>query len=155
MERGIAVRLTRRHLIASAAAVLLPWPVRAQGRDHAVLVTAEPGSFVSLTALELRKAYLGFTVVHEGAFLQPVRNRSDPLIDQVFLQHVVSMSADVYERRLLTLSLRQGRARPREVRTMLELLHILQTVPHSISYAWEQDVQNLPGIHIVRTLWRG
>ena len=154
MERGAAVNLTRRNLIAAALATLLPWQSRAQGRDLAVLVTADPDSYAALATIEVRKLFLGFTIVYNGSVLQPVRNRSDELLDQVFLQHVVSMSADVYERRLLALSLRQGRARPREVRSRDELLRVLKSVRHSVSYAWQDDVAGLSDIHVVRTIWR-
>lgn len=154
MERGAAVKLTRRSLVAGLVATALPWQSRAQVRDHAVLVTADPDSYASLASIEVRKLFLGFTIVHNGNVLQPVRNRSDELLDQVFLQHVVTMSADAYERRLLALSLRQGRARPREVRSRNELLRVLKSVRHSVSYAWQDDVEGLSDIHVVRTLWR-
>lgn len=154
MEHGAAVKLTRRSLLASLIATALPWQSRAQGRDIAVLVTADPDSYTALASIEVRKLFLGFTIVHNGAVLQPVRNRSDELLDKVFLQHVVSMSADAYERRLLALSLRQGRARPREVRSRDELIRVLKTVRHSLSYAWQADVDSLGDIHVVRTLWR-
>ncbi len=154
MEHCAAVKLTRRNLIAGTLATLLPLPSRAQIRDHAVLVTAEPLSSQSLTALDVRKLFLGFTVAQGGWVLQPVRNRSDELLDQVFLQHLVSMSGDAYERRLLALSLRQGRARPREVHSREELLRVLKSVRHSISYAWNEDVDGLSDIQIVRTIWR-
>ncbi len=144
--------LTRRKLVTGALAALLPWQSRAQVRDHAVLLTSEPD--MSLATLEVRKLFLGFSIVHDGNFLQPVRNRSDALLDQVFLQHVVSMSADAYERRLLTLSLRQGRARPREVRSLEELLRVLRTVKHTVSYAWQAEIEGQAGIRIVRTIWR-
>ena len=154
MERGTAVKLTRRSLLAGLLAAALPWRSRAQGRDIAVLVTADPDAYASLASIEVRKLFLGFTIVHNGSVLQPVRNRSDELLDQVFLQHVVSMSDDAYERRLLAMSLRQGRARPREVRSRDELIRVLKTVRHSISYAWQADVEGLSDIHVVRTLWR-
>lgn len=154
MERGTAVKLTRRSLLAALLATALPWQSRAQGREIAVLVTADRDLYGSLATIEVRKLFLGFTIVHNGSVLQPVRNRSDELLDQVFLQHVVSMSADAYERRLLALSLRQGRARPREVRSRDELIRVLKTVRHSVSYAWLADVEGLGDIHVVRTLWR-
>jgi len=154
MERRASVTLTRRSLITGMLATAMAWPSRALGRDHAVLVTAESDPDLSLATLEVRKLFLGFTIVHDGNALQPVRNRSDELLDQIFLQHVVSMSVDAYERRLLVQSLRQGRARPREVRSREELLHVLTTVRHTISYAWQADIEGVADIHVVRTLWR-
>ncbi|MDH4260701.1 MAG: hypothetical protein OEW16_10445 [Gammaproteobacteria bacterium] len=148
------MKLTRRRLVTGMLATALAWPCRAQGRDHAVLVTAESDPDLSLATLEVRKLFLGFTVVHDGRVLQPVRNRSDDLLDQIFLQHVVSMSAEAYERRLLARFLRQGRARPREVRSREELLRALTSVRHSVSYAWQADVEGVPDVHVIRTLWR-
>ena len=154
MEHGAAVKLTRRSLLAGLMATALPQQSRAQRRDIAVLVTSEPDPDLSLASLEVRKLFLGFTIVHDGNVLQPVRNRSDQFLDQIFLQHIVSMSVDAYERRLLAQSIRQGRVRPREVRSREELLRVLTRVHHSVSYAWQADIEGVPDIHVVRTLWR-
>jgi hypothetical protein len=76
------------------------------------------------------------------------------LLDKIFLQHVISMSAEAYERRVLSMSLRQGRPRPTEVYSRDALIRDLLEIPHSVSFSWQTDVQDVPGIRAVRTLWR-
>ena len=70
------------------------------------------------------------------------------------MQHVMTMSAEAYERRLLAMTLQQGRPRPLEVRTRDDLVTALLGIPHSVSFAWQSDLDGIAGIHAVRVLWR-
>ncbi len=146
--------LTRRTLlglmVATAAHAAGP-----PARERAiVLFSTDPDPDMSLATLELRKLYLGFTVRHDGHPLRPVRNRTDATLDAVFLQYVVAMSEEIYQRRLLELSLQQGRPRPIEV-TSLDALARAMAAPHGISFAWEADLARIPGAQASRVLWRG
>ena len=124
-------------------------------RDRSiVLFTTEPDPDMSLATLDLRKLYLGFTVRHEGHQLRPIRNRCDETLDAVFLQYVMAMSEEIYERRLLELSLQQGRPRPIEVTSLDELIRAMAVAPHSVSFAWSTDLARIPGAHPIRVLWR-
>lgn len=146
--------LTRRAFLQSCAAVLAGGAARAEVGDAVVLVTAEPDPDFTLATIELRRLFLGFTVIHDGHALRPVRNRSDERLDQVFYQHVVAMSPEAYERRLLSLSLQQGRPPPLVVRSHQDLLDTLATVPHAISYAWRRDIAGIERLQEVRVLWQ-
>lgn len=153
MERGLAMRFTRRSvlgmMLASAAHAAGP-----PARERAiVLFSTEADPDLSLATLELRKLYLGFTVRHDGHLLRPIRNRSDETLDAVFLQYVVSMSEEIYERRLLELSLQQGRPRPIEVNSLDALVRAM-AAPHGVSFAWHSDLARIPGAHLIRVLWR-
>ncbi|MCC7199299.1 MAG: hypothetical protein IT483_07310 [Gammaproteobacteria bacterium] len=128
--------------------------LRAHAGNSVVLVTTDTDPDFSLESIRLRKVFLGFAVLHDGHLLRPIRNRSDPRLDAVFLQHVVAMSPEAYERRLLSLSLQQGRPRPLEVRSRTDLLNAMREHAHAISFAWHSDVAAEPGIRVVRTLWR-
>ncbi len=144
--------LSRRQFFGMIA-LALP-ALRARASNSVVLITTDPDPDFSLQSIRLRKVFLGFTVLHDGRLLRPIRNRSDPRLDAVFLQHVVAMSPEAYERRLLSLSLQQGRPRPLEVRSRMALLKAMRAELHTISFAWLSDVADEPGIHVVRTLWR-
>jgi hypothetical protein len=154
VERRAAVKLTRRNLLALAAAA--PWGSRAVALDDdpVVLATATLDAGLSLASVEVRKLFLGFTVLHEGHALRPIRNRSDTLLDKIFLQHLMTMSAEAYERRLLAMTLQQGRPRPLEVHSKVALIEALLGIPHGVSFAWESDLAGVPGIQAVRVLWR-
>jgi hypothetical protein len=148
--------LTRRRFLGLtlAAATARAMGATESKRDSVVLVTNDEDPDLSLATIELRKLFLGYTMLHDGNLLHPVRNRSDARLDAVFLQHVVAMSADAYERRLLSMSLQQGRPRPIEVHSRSELVHQLQAARHVISFSWQSDVAQLAGTHVVKTLWR-
>ena len=145
---------TRRNFLRLCVAAMCAARATASTNDAVVLVTAEPDPYFSLVSLQVRKMFLGFTVLHDGNALRPVRNRSDDLLDKIFLQHIMAMSAETYERRLLSLSLQQGRPRPVEVKSGAELVEALLRIPHSVSFAWRSDVADIPAIHAIRTLWR-
>lgn len=155
MERRTAMKVTRRALLGMAIAASASAVTRDEREDSAVLLTNDVDPDLSLATLELRKLFLGFAVRHDGHLLRPVRNRSDQRLDEIFLQHVVAMSDDQYERRLLELSLQQGRPRPVVVDSHAELLRELDAGPHVVSFAWLSEVAGNPAIHVVRTLWRG
>lgn len=145
---------TRRDFLRLCIAAMCAVPAAASGNDAVVLVTADPDPDFSLESLQVRKLFLGFTVLHAGNALRPVRNRSDDLLDKIFLQHVMAMSSETYERRLLSLSLQQGRPRPVEVRSWSRLVEALLGIPNSVSFAWQSDIEDIPAIRAVRTLWR-
>lgn len=145
---------SRRSFIALGLAALAAGRARAAGDEAVVLVTAVGDPQFELGSLQVRKLYLGFTVMHAGHALRPVRNRSDELLDKIFLQHVMTMSAEAYERRLLAMTLQQGRPRPMEVHSRDELVKALLGIPHSVSFAWSSEIQGVSGLQVVRVLWR-
>ncbi len=145
---------TRRQFLWLAIAAFCAGRARASDDNAVVLATAEPDPAVSLTSLQVRKLFLGFTVLHAGNALRPVRNRSDALLDKIFLQHVMAMSAETYGRRLLAMTLQQGRQRPVAVYSREQLIEALLGIPHSVSFAWQSDLAGIPAIRAVRTLWR-
>jgi hypothetical protein len=144
---------SRRHFLCLGIAALMAGRASALENDAVVLVTAEPDPDLSLESVAVRKLFLGFTILHDGKPLRPILNRSDALLDKIFLQHVVSMSAEAYERRMLSMSLQQGRPRPREVYSREALIQALLEIPHSVSFAWQSEVRAVPRIHVVRTIW--
>lgn len=145
---------TRRSFLALGVGAVLAPRAFALDDDPVVLATAERDAGLVLASVEVRKLFLGFTVLHEGHALRPIRNRSDELLDKIFLQHVMTMSAEAYERRLLAMTLQQGRPRPAEVRSRDALVQALLGIPHSVSFAWQSDLVGVAGIRTVRVLWR-
>jgi len=146
--------VTRRALLGMAIAASASAMTPGDRGDSVVLFATDADPDLSLATLELRKLFLGFAIQHDGHVLRPIRNRSDARLDAIFLQHVVAMSADVYERRLLELSLQQGRPRPIEVHSRAELLRGLGEARHVVSFAWLSEIAGIADVHVVRTLWR-
>lgn len=145
--------LSRRALLGLAIATATRAAAPASREQAVVLFARDVDPDMSLATLELRKLFLGFTVMHDGHVLRPIRNRSDATLDAIFLQYVVAMSEDVYERRLLELSLQQGRPRPQEVNSLPALVQAMQVTPHGISFGWQSDLAEIADVHVIRTLW--
>ena len=63
------------------------------------------------------------------------------------------MSESTYERRVLSLTLQQGRTAPPLYRNTKMLLDAVATDPAAVSYAWAADVAKDPRIKVLRVLW--
>lgn len=121
-----------------------------------VLVTATPElEQVQLSRKEIRKLYLGRTIVKEGLQIIPLINRSDPLTYQVFLQKIMLMSATSYERFLLSKVFRSGGGRPEKFNSATALVQTLRKQPGSITYMWEEGRYSDAHLVPLSELWRG
>ena len=120
----------------------------------AVLVTSSSCAMNEISALDIRKTYLGFGASFEGHSIRAYRLNGDDQLDQIFFQSVVAMSEKTYERRLLLQLLKYGRPRPREFDSVESLVSALDEVPCSIAYMWQSDQEGTTGIKVIRILWQ-
>jgi len=128
--------------------------IKMAGAEHQmVLVAGSTSPLQDIDSIELRKIYLGFTVLRDGHIVKGLRNTGDEDINRVFLQTVVAMSQKAYTRRQLFLTLRKGIPNLAEYEKDEDLLKALSSNPYSISYMWAQDAELQPGIKILRVLW--
>ena len=135
--------------------VFLAVTIRIARADHTmVLVTASESPVTELSALDIRKAYLGINVEVGGVTVRPIRLNSDLHLNEVFMQSVIAMSERSYKRRLLSLTLKFGRPRPEEVNTPEELIQLLDRSAAGIGYMWKEDAAADPRVRIVRVLWQ-
>jgi hypothetical protein len=118
-----------------------------------VLVAGSMSPLQDFNSIELRKIYLGFTVIRDGHIVKALRNTGDEDINRIFLQTVVAMSQKAYTRRQLSLTLRKGIPNLAEYDEVEDLLKALSSNPYSISYMWAHDAELEPGIKILRVLW--
>ncbi len=131
---------------------LLSGAVAADSRQL-VLVASAQNPVKTLTNIETRMLFLGYTVSRDGRSLRPVRNVSSPLLNDVFLQHVVAMSQASFDRRTLVATLQKGRSPPVEISTAPGVLRRLTGDPLAVSYMWLTDVQAHPELKVLRVLW--
>ena len=154
MERRIAVRasasIRRLGLLVGVLWLHLVQP--AYAADRLVLIASTSGSVSSLNSLEIQKLFLGLTVVANGGDLHPLRNESDEGMRELFYQDIISMSEPTYERRLLALTLQQGRTTPPIYRNSRGLFNAVAADPHAISYAWAAEARRDPRIRILKVL---
>jgi hypothetical protein len=140
---------------ALLSAVLLFGAAAARAGEHSMVLIVSAGSPVAhLDAIDVRKLFLGLSVIRNDLPLRALDNRSDDMLRQAFLQNVVAMPEGVYEKRLLTIMLQQGAHRPQPFATTAALLAAVAADPSAVSVAWASDVAQDRRIRILRVLWR-
>jgi hypothetical protein len=126
---------------------------RAFAGEQVVLIVSASSTVERLDSSAVRRLFLGLTVEQDGNRLRPVLNESDPQLKDIFLQNVVSMSESSYDRRVLQLSLTQGRKQPLVYRSYAQLASGVAADPEAVSYAWARDVAHDPRVRVLRVLW--
>jgi hypothetical protein len=152
MERGRSVKkiaVTSLFVALISAALTMP----ASADETLVLIVSADSKVDQLDSLEVRKLFLGMTVVHNGNRLRPLLNEAEPRVKEVFLQNVVSMTDMTYDRRILRLALQGGRSLPAVYADKAVLINTVAADPTSVSFAWARDVQHDRRIKILRVLW--
>jgi hypothetical protein len=150
VERGNSVSK-----IAAAAVLLtlLAASGTASAADQLVLIVSADSKVEQLDSLELRKLFLGLTVIHNGDRLRPVLDEADPRVKEIFLQNIVSMSDSTYDRSVLRLALIQGQIKPIAYKDIDLLIKAVIADPTAVSYTWAKDVAHDSRIKILRVLW--
>ncbi len=119
-----------------------------------VLIVGHDSPIVHLDVIDVRKLFLGLTVMSSGRQLRALDNRSDAKLREAFLQNVIAMPERAYERRLLSITLQQGAHRPEAFEATAALLNAVATDPSAVSIAWAADVATDRRIRVLRVLWR-
>lgn len=155
MERGVSVKLR-----AAAGVVLRLWlgvTVAFAGTAHAenrlLLLVGAKSPVQELSSVEIHRLFLGLTVIVANRPLHALRNESDELMERVFFQNIVSMSEAAYDRRMLAMTLQQGRTAPPVIRGTKAVLDALAADPDAVSFAWSDDVGRDPRVKALRVLW--
>ena len=149
MERRGAVM---RSLALLLVGLMFAAPAAAQSR--VVLVASKDSPIETLSSFEVRKIYLGISVFKNGRAVRALRNLTDEKLNDVFLQSVVGLSEDRYERRLLTNVFKFGTARPEEYSNATLLAQALQANPYAVTYLWVTDEGVPDGLKVLRVLWQ-
>lgn len=145
--------LLRQFVAGACALVLLALAAPADAQDRLVLVAGAKSPVSMLTLSDVHKLFVGLTVVANEQRLHPLRNDSDALMRRVFFQSIVSMSEGVYDRRMLALTLQQGRTAPPVAHSAAEVIEVLDARPDVVSFLWASDAERDPRVRILRDLW--
>ena len=138
-------------LVVSLLAILQP----AHAADRVVvLATSTACEMETISALDIRKAYLGIGVSYNGKSIRAFRLNNDDQLNQVFFQSVVVMSEKTYERRLLLLLLKFGRPRPQEFESAADVAAAITQVPCGIVYMWQNDAEAQAELKAIKILWQ-
>jgi len=141
-----------RRLLAIVLILCLAAPVR-PASQVAVLVVRADSPVRELDSVSVRKLFLGRPVLVNGSPLHPLRNRSDALLDEIFLQQIVGLSQSSYDRQMLIGVNRQLALRPPEYSSVAGLVSALTADPNAVSFMWLRDVGHNPNIRVIRVLW--
>ncbi len=152
MECRISVRLRVQQLLFFVIIVMSGEAAMAE--SAVVLVTSRDSPITEMSSLDIRKAYMGISVIVNERSVHAVRRRDDDRLNKIFLQSVIAMSQRSYERRLLSLVLKFGTPRPAEARNREELAELLQRDLASITYMWKSDAEADPSVRIIGILWQ-
>jgi hypothetical protein len=137
--------------ILLASFVLLAPALGQAHEQRIVIVTGEGSKIKAISAKEVRRAYLGAIIVLNGIEIKPLRNQSDKLAEEVFLQKVLFMSAEAYERQILALTFRGGNIL-KAYDKLNDLLSVLQNDNTTITFMLFGTAMTTPGIRIIGDL---
>ncbi|MDH5257575.1 MAG: hypothetical protein OEX07_06190 [Gammaproteobacteria bacterium] len=116
-----------------------------------VIVTGKNSEITSLTVKELRRMYLGLNVVVNDESVTPIRNYSNDVLHEMFLQKIMFMSSRTYQRQLNLRTIKKGLKPPTEVTTHKAIVDALTADKNSIAYMWHSQARSNPDIRILTT----
>jgi len=120
-----------------------------------ILVSSQDSNIPALSQLDIRKLFLGVPVIRNGIILKPLRNATDPLLTEVFLQKVIFMSERSYNRELLSRVYRLGGKRPEIFSENTKLVNELRDMPGTLTYMWSADAEDTAGLKTLGVIWAG
>jgi hypothetical protein len=153
MEREPALMYTR--ILCGLVLYLLLVAGNVRAEHKVVLVTASDSPLETPDSLALRKIYLGLEVWQGGQSIKGLRNLADPQIDKVFLQNILAMTDQTYQRRLLSMRMNYGQPKQQEFESIDALTKALLANPYSVSYVWSETADANPKLKVLKVLWQG
>ena len=145
--------MTRRRFLALLACAALSASVPGHAAEPALVLVASAHSAIQrLSPDETRKLYLGIPMIVDGKRVRPLRNNTDPLVQEMFMQKVMFMSTPAYERQILSRVFRMGGTRPAAYGDMNELLKAIEADPAAVTYLTRERAAARPGLKIVGEL---
>jgi len=135
------------------AGLLLAFGLHAQTLEPSLVLVANAHSVIqNLSTDEARKLYLGVPMIVDSQRVHPLRNNTDPVVQEMFMQKVMFMSTPAYERQLLSRVFRMGGTRPLVYDQLRELLKALERDPAAVTYLPRDLVNARSGLKIVGEL---
>lgn len=144
-------RLLTLSLLLSMGQVLTP---AASAAEPSLVLVASINSTVSAMSVEkVHELYLVAPMFSDGKAIKPLLNYSDSFTQETFMQKVMLMSTQAYERQILARIFRMGGNRPPVYAGLTKLINALKADPTTVSYMYSDEANAHPDIRIVSTLW--
>ena len=125
---------------------------RAADEGRLVLVASVNSPIATLSPADVRRLYLGIPLTHGGREIVALRNAVDSTVKEMFLQHVLFMSAQAYERQISARLYRTGGNRIPEHHEMRSLLDVLAAEPLAVTYMQADAAARQPAVKILAEL---
>jgi hypothetical protein len=119
-----------------------------------VLVVDASSTLAQPDALAIRKAFMGLNATVQGQSFSAIINDSDASLRPAFLQHIVGFSEQAYQRRVLTLTLQQGRGKPSAYGDETALLQALHADNRIVTFMWQSHAARLGNLKVLKVLWQ-
>ena len=139
-------------VLSLLAGALFGHAVRAADEGRLVLVASVNSPIATLSPADVRRLYLGIPLTHGGREIVALRNAENPTVKEMFLQHVLFMSAQAYERQISARLYRAGGNRIPELRELRSLLDSLAAEPLAVTYMQADAAARQPAVKIVAEL---
>lgn len=129
-------------------------PVFASEQDNnAVLISASGKLIPEFTNKEIRLLYLGFPVTKEEQTYEPLINASDPVTYKQFLQKVMFMTENRYQRQLISRVFRNGGEQPIRFDDKDNLINSLKNKTNTITFVMAGTASQLDNVQVIQRLW--
>ena len=140
-----------RYVISILFALLFATPMAHASEQRIAIIVNAASGITTISAKEVRRAYLGASIVLNGVETKPLLNQSDKLASEVFLQRIMFMSDEAYERQLISRTF-QGGIRPKAYESLPALLSALHNDNAAITFMLYETAIKIPGIRIIGKL---
>ena len=157
MERSILMKKNTQVRIIFLIVFLCLININSSANTHqSLLLVCDANSTLSyLSPTEIRRLFLNVPVTKDGLKIKPLRNASDPLISEVFLQRVIFLSERSYERKLLLQVFRYGGKNIPTFSSIPVLKAELRQSPGTVTYMWADQVEQDNSVKSLGVLWAG
>jgi hypothetical protein len=147
------VELSRRNFFMSAAALALSKHATVQaGGEKLLLVCGANSTLSSELTKSARKIFLGIPLIAHEEVVTPIMNASAVRTRELFLQRVLYMSAEVFERHQQAKIYRNSGQRIPESTSVSALIALLNKNPCHLSYILAPDLPNEQNVRVLGTL---
>ena len=120
-----------------------------------VLVAHISSPVNKITSKQIRKLYFGIPVKINGYSVVPVRNTSDPLVYQMFLQKVIFLSSRDYERQIISRTFKRGGRMPESISELSNVIKTIRLKPNTITFLPAEFADQHDDLKVIKVLWKG
>lgn len=121
--------------------------------DKVVLIAAKGSGIESISNRDIRRVFLGLKSADSDFVNKPVINLYNRELYEDFLKNVMHMTEGTYKRKIVKRIFRNGTEEIKEIKMLNELNTHLTSNIGDISFVYNDAVENMHDIEVVKVLW--